>query len=53
MFLKSLSGFHYVEPKGKDMGINVRKKAETLLALINDSGRIKRVRERAAATRNK
>lgn len=53
MFLKSLSVFQYVEHNGKDIGINVRKKAETLLTLINDTGRIKRVREKAAATRNK
>ncbi|XP_010914749.1 clathrin interactor EPSIN 1 [Elaeis guineensis] len=51
--ISALSGFEYVEPNGKDVGINVRKKAETILALLNDKEKIQAVREKAAATRDK
>ncbi|XP_042492342.1 clathrin interactor EPSIN 1-like [Macadamia integrifolia] len=51
--ISSLSGFEYVEPNGKDMGINVRKKAENLLALLNNKDKIQGVREKAAANRDK
>lgn len=51
--ISSLSGFEYVEPNGKDSGINVRKKVETLVALINDKEKIQAVRNKAAATRDK
>ncbi|KAL6651323.1 hypothetical protein ACP70R_010248 [Stipagrostis hirtigluma subsp. patula] len=48
-----LSSFEYVEPNGKDAGINVRKKVETILGLLNDKERIKAVREKAASNRDK
>jgi epsin len=48
-----LSSFEYVEPNGKDAGINVRKKVETILGLINDKEKIKSVREKAASNRDK
>lgn len=51
--IKALSGFEYVEPNGKDVGVNVRKKAETISALLNDKEKIQAVREKAAATRDK
>ncbi|OVA11369.1 Epsin domain [Macleaya cordata] len=52
--ISSLSGFEYVEPSnGKDMGINVRKKVETILALLNDKNKIQEVRNKAAANRDK
>jgi len=35
------------------MGINVRKKAENIAALLNDSDKIQEVRSKAAATRDK
>ncbi|CAL9076606.1 unnamed protein product [Musa acuminata var. zebrina] len=47
------SGFEYVEPNGKDVGINVRKKVETILALLNDREKIKAVRDKASANRDK
>lgn len=53
LFLKSLSGFEYVEPSGKDVGINVRKKVETIIALLNNKDKIQEVRDKAAANRNK
>jgi epsin len=34
-----------VEPNGKDCGINVRKKVETILGIINDKERINTVRQ--------
>ncbi|XP_059641549.1 clathrin interactor EPSIN 1-like [Cornus florida] len=51
--IASLSNFEYVEPSGKDMGINVRKKAETIVALLNDKDKIQEVRNKAAANRDK
>lgn len=52
-FVQSLSSFEYVEPNGKDMGINVRKKAENIVALLNDKDKIQEVRNKAAANRDK
>ncbi|XP_058067537.1 clathrin interactor EPSIN 1-like isoform X2 [Magnolia sinica] len=51
--ISSISGFEYVEPNGKDMGINVRKKVETILALLNSKDKIQEVRNKAAANRDK
>ncbi|EFJ14131.1 hypothetical protein SELMODRAFT_121020, partial [Selaginella moellendorffii] len=49
-----LTEFQYVEqPSGKDQGINVRKKAETMVALLNDRQRINDVRKKAAVNKNK
>jgi len=48
-----LSSFEFVEPNGKDAGINVRKKVETLVGIINDKEKIKAVREKAATNRDK
>ncbi|KAL8171122.1 hypothetical protein V2J09_022926 [Rumex salicifolius] len=45
--------FEYVEPNGKDVGINVRKKAETIVGLLNNKEKIEQVRNKAAATRDK
>ncbi|XP_015885107.1 clathrin interactor EPSIN 1 isoform X1 [Ziziphus jujuba] len=51
--ISSLSSFEYVEPSGKDMGLNVRKKAETIVALLNNKDKIQEVRNKAAANRDK
>ncbi|XP_022962530.1 clathrin interactor EPSIN 1-like isoform X2 [Cucurbita moschata] len=51
--ISSLSSFEHVEPNGKDMGINVRKKAENIVALLNDKDKIQEVRNKAAANREK
>ncbi|KAG7943419.1 hypothetical protein I3843_15G037800 [Carya illinoinensis] len=51
--ISSLTSFEYVEPNGKDMGINVRKKAETIVALLNNKEKIQEVRNKAAANRDK
>ncbi|KDP34134.1 hypothetical protein JCGZ_07705 [Jatropha curcas] len=51
--ISSLSSFEYVEPNGKDSGLNVRKKAETIVALLNDKEKIQETRNKAAANREK
>lgn len=51
--VKALTSFEYVEPNGKDLGINVRKKAETIVALLNNKDKIQEVRNKAAANRDK
>ncbi|EXB66907.1 hypothetical protein L484_019545 [Morus notabilis] len=51
--ISSLSSFEYVEPSGKDMGINVRKKVENIVALLNSKDKIQEVRNKAAANRDK
>ncbi|MCL7030273.1 hypothetical protein MKW94_023075 [Papaver nudicaule] len=51
--ISSLSDFEFVEPNGKDVGINVRKKVETLTALLHDNNKIQEVRNKAAANRDK
>ena len=42
-----------MEPSGKDVGINVRKKAETIVALLNNKDKMQEVRNKAAANRDK
>ncbi|KAI5647973.1 hypothetical protein M9H77_33978 [Catharanthus roseus] len=51
--ISSLASFEYVEPSGKDLGINVRKKAETIVHLLNNKDKIQEVRDKAAANRDK
>ncbi|KAI4316563.1 hypothetical protein L6164_024535 [Bauhinia variegata] len=51
--ISALSSFEYVEPNGKDVGINVRKKAETIVALLNNKDKIQEVRNKAASNRDK
>ncbi|ESQ41136.1 hypothetical protein EUTSA_v10013137mg [Eutrema salsugineum] len=51
--ISSLTSFEYVEPNGKDLGINVRKKAENIVALLNNKEKISEIRDKATANRNK
>ncbi|KAH9300316.1 hypothetical protein KI387_011899, partial [Taxus chinensis] len=51
--ISTLSDFQFVEPNGKDQGINVRKKAQSILSLINDKDRIQEARQKAEANRDK
>ena len=53
LLLQTLVDFQYVEPNGKDQGINVRKKAQTLIALVNDKEKIREARDKAAKNRDK
>ncbi|XVF35378.1 hypothetical protein REPUB_Repub18cG0140500 [Reevesia pubescens] len=51
--ISSLTSFEYVEPSGKDFGINVRKKAETIEGLLNNKEKIQEARNKASANRDK
>jgi len=51
--IAALTKFEFVEPNGKDVGLNVRKKAETVLAVVDDRDKLQEVRDKAAATRDK
>ncbi|KAK8581949.1 hypothetical protein V6N13_144942 [Hibiscus sabdariffa] len=51
--ISSLTSFEYVEPSGKDMGINVRKKAETIVGLLSNKEKIQEARNKASANRDK
>ncbi|XP_038695245.1 clathrin interactor EPSIN 1-like isoform X1 [Tripterygium wilfordii] len=53
MQISSLTGFEYVEPNGKDVGLNVRKKAENIVSLLNNREKIQETRNKAAANRDK
>ncbi|XP_068497539.1 clathrin interactor EPSIN 1-like isoform X1 [Phaseolus vulgaris] len=37
----ALSSFEYVEPSGKDVGLNARKKDENIVSLLNDRDNIR------------
>ena len=50
---QTLSDFQYIDSSGKDQGNNVRKKSQSIVALVNDKERIQEVREKAAANRDK
>ncbi|CAH2063561.1 unnamed protein product [Thlaspi arvense] len=49
----TLSDFQYIDSGGKDQGNNVRKKSQSIVALVNDIERITEVREKASANREK
>ncbi|CAK9861109.1 unnamed protein product [Sphagnum jensenii] len=51
--IQTLVDFQYIEASGKDQGMNVRKKAQNLVSLINDKERIREVRQKANANREK
>ncbi|XP_009142917.1 clathrin interactor EPSIN 2 [Brassica rapa] len=51
--ISTLSNFQYIDSGGRDQGSNVRKKSQSLVALVNDKERIAEVREKAAANRDK
>ncbi|XP_039071052.1 clathrin interactor EPSIN 2-like isoform X1 [Hibiscus syriacus] len=51
--ISTLSNFQYIDSSGRDQGNNVRKKSQSLVALVNDKERIIEVREKAAANRDK
>ncbi|KAK3204771.1 hypothetical protein Dsin_018817 [Dipteronia sinensis] len=51
--ISTLSDFQYIDSSGRDQGSNVRKKSQSLVALVNDKERIIEVRQKAAANREK
>lgn len=56
LLMKSILGLCCAEPNGKeanDVGMNVKKKAKTILCLLNDREKIKQLRDKAFANRDK
>ncbi|KAM3351181.1 hypothetical protein ACQJBY_023281 [Aegilops geniculata] len=51
--IAKLTTFEFVEPGGKDVGLNVRKKAEAVLLIVDDREKLQQAREKAASTRDK
>ncbi|XP_044499807.1 clathrin interactor EPSIN 2-like [Mangifera indica] len=51
--ISTLSDFQYIDSSGRDQGNNVRRKSQSLVALVNDKERILEVRQKAAANRDK
>ncbi|MQL95645.1 hypothetical protein Taro_028319 [Colocasia esculenta] len=51
--IATLSDFQYIDSSGRDQGSNVRKKSQSLVALVNDKERIQEVRQKAHANRDK
>ncbi|KAI7739022.1 hypothetical protein M8C21_030555, partial [Ambrosia artemisiifolia] len=49
---KNLASFQYIDSTGRDQGSNVRKKSQSLVALVNDKEKIQEAREKAAASRD-
>ncbi|KAI3823147.1 hypothetical protein L1987_04579 [Smallanthus sonchifolius] len=51
--ISNLVSFQYIDSTGRDQGSNVRKKSQSLVALVNDKEKIQEAREKAAASRDK
>ncbi|GAB4834159.1 hypothetical protein Ancab_032423 [Ancistrocladus abbreviatus] len=51
--ISTLSDFQYIDSSGRDQGNNVRRKSQSLVLLVNDKERVKEVRQKAAANRDK
>jgi epsin len=51
--IKMLRQFHYIDPNGKDQGINVRNRSKELTELLSDVDRIRTERKKARQNKNK
>ncbi|EPZ35995.1 ENTH-domain-containing protein [Rozella allomycis CSF55] len=51
--LKALDSYQFTDEKGKDQGINVRKRSQEIIALLSDPQKIKFERDKAVATKQK
>ncbi|KAJ3333967.1 regulator of (H+)-ATPase in vacuolar membrane [Blyttiomyces sp. JEL0837] len=51
--LKALKNFNYVDEKAKDQGINVRQRANEIIALLGDSEKIREERKKAKENKQK
>ncbi|EDO16090.1 hypothetical protein Kpol_1001p2 [Vanderwaltozyma polyspora DSM 70294] len=51
--IKMLESFHYIDSQGRDQGINVRNKAQSLTALLKDDEQIRAERKKARETSKK
>jgi epsin len=51
--IKMLRQFHYIDPNGKDQGINVRNRSKELTELLGDVDKIRSERKKARQNKNK
>ncbi|KAM0944942.1 putative ENTH domain-containing protein [Dioscorea sansibarensis] len=51
--ISSLSSFQYIDSSGRDQGNNVRRKSQSIVALVNDNERIQEARQKAVANKDK
>ncbi|CCE61711.1 hypothetical protein TPHA_0B00400 [Tetrapisispora phaffii CBS 4417] len=51
--IKMLESFHYIDSQGRDQGINVRNKAQSLVAFLKDDDLIRAERKKARETSKK
>lgn len=51
--LRMLRQFYYIDPNGKDQGVNVRNRSAELVKLLSDVDAIRTERKKARANRNK
>merc|ERR1712185_48749 len=51
--IKALQKFEFVDPEGKDSGINVREKAKQIVELLGNEEQLNAEREKARASRNR
>ncbi|KAL8171434.1 hypothetical protein V2J09_023238 [Rumex salicifolius] len=51
--ISTLSSFQYIDSSGRDQGLNVRRKSQSLVSLVNDKEKIQEVREKAASNKDK
>jgi len=51
--LKMLRQFHFIDPNGKDQGVNVRHRAKELAELLGDVERIRSERKKARSNKSK
>ncbi|KAK9714218.1 hypothetical protein RND81_06G079700 [Saponaria officinalis] len=51
--ISTLSDFQYIDSSGRDQGNNVRRKSQSVVALVSDKERIEEVRQKAASNRDK
>ena len=51
--LKALHKFEFVDPEGKDSGINVREKSKQIVELLNNNEQLAEEREKSRGVRNR
>lgn len=51
--ISTLSNFQYVDSGGRDQGGNVRRKSQSLVALVNDREKLQEVRQKATSNKDK
>ena len=51
--LKALQKFEFVDPEGKDCGVNVREKAKQIIEILGNDEQLNEERDKARASRNR